>query len=131
MQNELRRHDILFPKLSYDIVGILIKVYKELGSDLLEKHYQKAIRLEFTQAGIIFQEQVPTAIFYKGKKIGTYFVDFLIDGVIILEIKKNNNFSKRNIDQLFGYLKVFGLQLGILANFTKNGVIYKRIVNIR
>jgi GxxExxY protein len=131
MENAIRKPDLLHPKLSYNIVGVLINVFKELGPDLLEKHYQRAIALEFVKAGIIFKEQVPVPLYYKGEKIGTYFADFLIEGLIILEIKKNKNFSLKHIEQLHGYLKAFDLQLGILANFTDNGVIYKRIVNIK
>ncbi len=130
MQVKLRRADLLYPELSYKIVGILIKVYKELGPDLLEKHYQRAIALELSKAGIKFKEQEPVAIYYQGEKIGTYALDFLIENLIILEIKKNNNFTKKHIDKVYSYLQEYKLQLGILANFTANGMIYKRIINV-
>lgn len=48
----------------------------------------------------------------------------------MLEIKKDEYFSKRNIEQVVGYLKSTGLKLGILANFTPHGVKSKRIVNL-
>ncbi len=131
MEPKIRKPDLLFPELSYKIVGVLFTVYKELGSDLLEKHYQRAIGLEFSKQKIAFNEQTPVPLLYQGEKIGTYLVDFLIDNKVILEIKKNKNFSKKHIDQVNSYLKAFELQLGILANFTENGVIYKRIVNIK
>lgn len=131
MEHKVRKADLLYPKLSYDIVGVLIRVYKELGSDLLEKHYQRAIALELTKSGISFKEQFPVTLYYQGEKIGIYFIDFLIDGVIVLEIKKNHNFLKKNIDQVNNYLKTLNLELGLLANFTSNGVTYKRIVNIK
>ena len=59
-----------------------------------------------------------------------YYFDFLIDKKIILEIKVGNYFSRKDIQQLFAYLKVSGLQLGIIAHFTSSGVKYKRVVNI-
>lgn len=77
-----------------------------------------------------FKEQVPFNIKFKEEIIGRYFLDFLIDGKIILEIKKETNFKKRNIQQVFGYLKKTNLKLGLLVNFTKDGVKFKRILNL-
>ena len=57
-------------------------------------------------------------------------MDFLIEGKVVLEIKVGEHFSGSNINQLFGYLKATDLKLGILANFTRTGVKYKRIINI-
>ena len=54
----------------------------------------------------------------------------MIENKIILEIKKGNRFLKSNIDQLYSYLRVTGLKLGILANFTKRDLQFKRIVNV-
>jgi GxxExxY protein len=56
------------------------------------------------------------------KCIGTFYADFVIAGVIILELKTDRFFSRKNIEQTYGYLKGLNLQLGILANFTRNGV---------
>ena len=57
-------------------------------------------------------------------------MDFLIDGKIILEIKKDTNFRRTNIEQVVGYLKETNLRLGIIVNFTKEGVKFKRILNL-
>lgn len=57
-------------------------------------------------------------------------MDFVIEGKIVLEIKVGEHFSKNNINQIYGYLKATDLKLGILANFTRTGVKYKRIINI-
>ena len=76
------------------------------------------------------KEQVPYNIKYKNEIIGRYFLDFLIDGKIILEIKKDTNFRRTNIEQVVGYLKETNLRLGIIVNFTKEGVKFKRILNL-
>lgn len=59
------------------------------------------------------------------------YIDFIINNKIILEIKKGDRFIKSNIDQIYSYLKVTGLKLGILANFTRKGIQFKRMVNLR
>ena len=130
----MHRDDLVYKDECYVIVGILYKVFKGLGSELLERHYQKAIAVAFKNDGIDFTEQYPIKLFFEGKSIGIYYADFLINikgTKIILEIKKSENFGVRNIKQLDNYLKATNLELGILANFTKSGVKYKRIVNLQ
>jgi GxxExxY protein len=131
MKTELKRKDILYPELSYQIIGILFEVFKELGSGYQEKYYQKAIATELKRCGLEYKEQVSTSLNYKGEKIGNYFLDFLIEDKIVLEIKKDRHFSRKNIEQVYAYLKAFNLKLGILANFTSEGLKFKRILNIR
>ncbi|KKQ17793.1 MAG: hypothetical protein US30_C0001G0127, partial [Candidatus Moranbacteria bacterium GW2011_GWF2_36_839] len=65
-----------------------------------------------------------------GKEIGYYIFDFLVFDKIVIELKSKNYFSKRDIDQLYSYLKAMNLKLGILVYFTKECVRYKRIVNL-
>lgn len=127
------RDDLVYKDEYYKVVGILIKVFKELGGNLLERHYQKAIAVAFKLAGIKFTEQLPIKLYYQGEFIGIFYADFLIeidDAKIILEIKKNENFGVKNIKQLNDYLYALRIKLGILANFTKDGVKCKRIVNL-
>ncbi len=128
------RVDLIHRDECYKIVGILYKVYKELGGDLLEKHYQKAVAIALKEAGIKNTEQFPVKLYYNNEFIGIYFVDFLVElnsAKIVLEIKKHENYGLKNIKQVSEYLKSLNLELGILANFTKTGVKYKRIVNLK
>lgn len=131
----VRNSDVVYPELSYRIVGVLLEVQKQIGSGYKEKHYQKCVAKELTYANLEFKEQLPVPLFYKGEKIGLYFMDFLITGDkderVVLEIKRNAFFSNKHIEQVDNYLKSSGLQLGILANFTSTGLKYKRIVNIK
>ena len=68
---------------------------------------------------------------YQDEAIGKYFLDFIIENKIVLELKVANTFYMRDIQQVLGYLKASGLQLGILVIITKQGIKYKRIINIR
>ena len=97
----------------------------------MEKYYQKGIASEFRKSNLEFQEQVKVNLVIDGKVIASGVVDFIIENKIILEIKQGNTFLKTNIDQLNSYLKMSKLQLGILANFTSRGLLYKRVVNIK
>jgi len=122
---------IIYKELSYQVIGILFEVLNDLGYGYQEKYYQKAIEIAFKNAGIQFKAQSPYKISYKGEIIGRYFVDFIIEEKIVLEIKKGSHFAKRNFGQVEAYLKVTGLKLAILANFSSTEVKYKRILNIK
>lgn len=106
---QLIRKDILYPELSYQIIGILFDISNSSGYGYQEKYYQRAISKLLRDTNMRFREQVPTSVM----------------------IKKGERFLKQNIDQLHSYLKATGLELGILANFTQRGLQFKRIVNIR
>lgn len=121
---------IIYKDLSYEVMGCLFEVLRELGSGHEEKIYQKALAKEFKEKGLNFKEQVYVKIDYKGEKIGAYFLDFLIEGTIVLEIKRNPRFSNKDFEQIDKYLKTTGLKLGILASFTRDRVKYKRVLNL-
>ena len=68
--NRLKREDILYPELSYKVVGLLYNVHNEMGYGFLEKYYQKGIASEFRKSNIEFQEQVKVNLVIDGKVIG-------------------------------------------------------------
>jgi len=125
----VKRRDLVHPELSYKIVGALFDVYNVLGHGLLEKNYQRAVAEAFKTRGIAFKEQVPVPLSFQGKEIGKYFLDFLVEESVVLELKQGDRFRKGNLDQVNAYLRSSGLRLAILANFTQNGVLFRRIVN--
>jgi len=129
MSQHLKRKDLFYPRLSYKIIGGLFEVHNSLGAGHYEKYYQRALANEFTRIKLSFKEQVYNPLIFKNKKVGSYYLDFLIEDKIILEIKKGDRFSKKHIDQVYSYLKSNNLKLGILANFGQSGVKFKRIIN--
>jgi len=120
---------IIYPKLSYQIMGILFKVYNKLGYGYQEKYYQRALAREFNKLNISFKKEQGTQLKYEGKIIGRYYVDFVIDNKIVLEIKVAKEIYQKHLNQVLSYLKATGLKLGILAIFTKSGICYRRLVN--
>ena len=113
------------------IIGALFEVHNNLGSGLLEKHYQRALAEELKRRGIVFREQYPVTIKYKEVDVGKYLIDFLIENKVVLEIKKEAHFSRDHIQQTLNYLKVLNLELGLLAHFGRDGVVFKRVVNLQ
>jgi len=133
MQNQprLKRNDLIYPDLCYQIIGILFEIYRQLGGGYHEKYYQRIVASELAKCGLHYKEQVFAPLIYKENKVGNYFLDFVIENKIVLELKRGEKFSRKHIEQVYSYLKSTGFKLGIIANFTKSGVRFKRIVNIR
>ena len=120
----------VYPELSYTIIGVLFTVYNNLGPGHKEIYYQKATAIALKAINLSFKEQVYSPIKFKNNKVGNYYLDFLINNKVVLEIKSGEKFLKQNISQIYSYLKSTGLKLGILANFTKEGLKFKRILNL-
>ena len=128
---EIRKDDLVYPELSYKLVGLAYTVSNELGFGHLEKIYQRAFAKELALEKLNFKEQVPYSVTYKGEVIGKNYLDFLVEDKVIIELKRNDFFAKKHIEQVVNYLKVSDLKLALLIHFSKEGVKYKRIVNIK
>ena len=116
-------------ELTYKVIGALYDTYNELGFGYQEKYYYRAIKLKLQEKGLKVKEQLLARITASGKIIGRYFLDFLVDDLLVLEIKVANAVYSKHIKQVLGYLKANALKLGIVAVFTKQGVIIKRVIN--
>ena len=129
MKKEDNNEKVVYPKLSYRIVGILYKVWDEIGWSHKEEYIQKAVAIALRKEEIPFKEQVKVELNFQDEKVGEYYLDFLINNRVVLELKRSNHFSKHDIEQILAYLKTSGHKLGILAHFTREGVRAKRILN--
>lgn len=120
---------IVQKELSYKIVGILFEVHKELGNRYQEKYYQRAIEQALKLSNLKYDKEISVDLMFKGKKIGKYFLDFLIEDAIILEVKAVPILLPKDFKQVLAYLVANNKELGILANFRSESLVYKRILN--
>ncbi len=128
-QYVVNKKDLLFPELSFIINGILIDVSKRLGGGHQEKYYQKAVGIGLGYRHLIFGEQVYVPLRYENEIVGKYFLDFLIENKIVLELKRGEFISASVIEQTKQYLSALNLKLAIIACFTYRGVVIKRVIN--
>jgi GxxExxY protein len=120
--------DGLYKDLTYKIIGCLYEVHKELGSVHKEIICHKALAIEFKDKSILFSEEKGIDVKYKGKKIGVYRPDFIIDDKVILEIKVMPFITKAMQDQVYYYVKGTKYKLVLLANFGTSKVGIKRLI---
>ena len=113
----IKNPDLLYPELSYQIVGAIFEVWRKLGSAFKESVYQKALEEEFEKRDIAFVSQKQTPIFYDGKKIGFYTPDFVIEDKILLEVKYLPYLTFKESKQAWYYLKGTPYRLLLLVNF--------------
>lgn len=104
--------------LTYKINGACIEVHKILGAGLLESVYHKCLEEEFRLRNINFQSELKIPIIYKGKEINCeFFCDFLIEDLIVLEIKSVSQITDIHKAQLINYINLMKKPKGILVNF--------------
>ncbi len=114
-------------KLSGAVVDAAIQVHKALGPGLLESTYERCLHQELTLRNINVQRQVICPIEYRGLQLDEgYRLDLLVEDSIIVELKAAEELNNIHTAQLLTYLKLTGMELGLLINFNvtllKNGI---------
>lgn len=118
--------DILYPELSYKIVGAAMEVHRVLGPGYLESVYQAALAEELRLRQIRFEEQKRLTVTYKGQLVGEYLADFVVQDQVILELKASSALNPSHKAQALNYLAATGLKLAILLNFGTPSLQYER-----
>lgn len=108
------------------VIGCAIEVHRHLGPGLLESTYEAAMGIELEEAGLRYQRQVPFPAIYKGRTIGEYRLDLIVEEAVVVELKSVERNDPVFEAQLLTYLKITGKKLGLLINFNsrllKNGI---------
>ncbi|MBI5123059.1 GxxExxY protein [Candidatus Roizmanbacteria bacterium] len=120
---------IIFPDLSFKINGILFKTHNHLGRYCSEKQYADFIEKCLKESQLKYKREKVLPPSFEGEKNGRNKVDFLIEDVIILELKSKKLISKDDYYQIKRYLVALNKKLGILVNFRSSYIYPKRILN--
>ena len=119
--------------LTGEIVGAAIEVHRELGGPgLLEEIYESAMMYELRLRGIAVEQQVAVPVLYKGHNIKKpHYLDLLVEGRVIVELKAVEKCSKLFESQLLTYLRLAQLNVGLLINFGETQVRHgvRRVIN--
>jgi GxxExxY protein len=103
---------------SREIIGAAVEVQRILGTGLLESAYAAALRIELSERGLAFAQEVPVDGLYKGRNLGVaYRADLIVEKSVIVEIKALEATTELHRSQLLSYLRISGLKLGLLINF--------------
>ena len=122
--------DLVLKDECFQIVGICMTVHRELGHGFLEIVYKDAIEYELRMKEIPYEREKEYKIKYKDIILPHRFhADFVVMDKIILEVKAaERGFAEINVPQTINYLKASGCKLGLLTNFGRLRLEYKRLV---
>jgi len=115
---------------THAIIGAAMEVHRELGCGFLESVYQEALAVEFQIRGIPHRREETFPILYKDRPLKTvYRVDFLCFDAVIVETKALTALSGIEEAQLINYLRAARLPIGMLLNFGRPSLEFKRLAN--
>ncbi|WP_255713678.1 GxxExxY protein [Dyadobacter sp. CY356] len=118
-----------YSELTSKIIGCCMSVHRALGNGFQEVIYQRALAIEFELNGILFNREFEMPIFYRGQRIGTRRVDFLVQEFISVELKATSKLEDVHFAQAINYLEAYNLEVGLLINFGETSLNFKRLLN--
>jgi GxxExxY protein len=111
------RNDATKDPLTERIIGCAVEVHRQLGPGLLESAYERAMCVEMDDAGLRYACEVVVPVVYKGRDVGDYRVDLIVEDTVVVEIKSVERLDKVFDAQLLTYLRVTGKHVGLPINF--------------
>ena len=119
---------LLHRDVTEKIIGSAFEVHGELGYGFLERVYERALQVELIRRGSSAEIERRVQVRYKEVVVGDYDSDLIVDGCVLVELKVNSQYDRRDEAQLLNVLKATGLKVGLLVNFGRTKVEYKRLV---
>jgi GxxExxY protein len=120
--------ELLHEETTSRIIGAAFEGHDELGYGFLERVYQRALQVELLRRGGTAEIEKLIQVQYKGVVVGDYDADLIVDGCVAVEIKVAPQYDKRDEAQLLNELKATGIKVGMLINFGRAKVEYKRLI---
>jgi GxxExxY protein len=120
--------ELLHKEITEQIIAAAFEVYRVLGYGFLEKVYQRAMQVELRARGLKAEIETDIRVIYKGHEVGCYRADLLVSDCVVVEIKVTKSYNPEDEPQLLNELKATGIRVGMLINFGRTKVEFKRMV---
>jgi len=118
---------LLHAELTRPIIACAFEVINELGSGFLESVYEKAMMIALSDAGLSVQSQKPVRILFRGKPVGDFYADPVVEEKVVVELKSVKALVPEHAARTINYLTGTGMQVGLLINFGKPTLEFKRL----
>src|SRR3954464_11883209 len=119
---------LLHREITEKIIGAAFEVHGQLGYGFLERVYERSMQVELIRRESTAEIEKRVQVQYKSVVVGDYDSDLIVDGCVLVELKVNPQYDKRDGAQLLNVLKATGIKVGLLVNFGRLKVEYKRLV---
>lgn len=114
--------------LTYLIIGAAMAVHNSLGPGYKEEVYERALLVELQQRGISTEGQYPLEVWHAGNLVATFYMDIFVENQVVVELKALSHLlTNDEIAQVINYLKAAQVQVGLLFNFGRRKLEYRRI----
>ena len=110
------------------IIGCAMEVLNELGHGFIEKPYENALVVELGLRGLDHSQQPRFDVCYKSVLVGHYIPDLIVDERVIVDTKVIEKITDHEIGQMLNYLKITGLKVGLIFNFKRARLEWKRVI---
>jgi GxxExxY protein len=114
--------------LTYRVIGAAMAVHNQIGAGFKEEVYEKALEVELNRLGIEVQRQYPVPVEYQEEQVALFYLDLFVENQIVVEVKAFSHLlTNDELAQVINYLKATGAPVGLLFNFGRRKLEYKRI----
>ena len=120
--------DLQNKEVTEQVIGAAFEVHRVLGYGFLERVYQRAMQVELGQRGLKAEIESSLQVHYKGVLVGEYRADLFVNDAVIVELKVAKSYMPEDEPQLLNELKATGIKVGLLINFGRDKVEFKRMV---
>ena len=105
-----------------------MNVHSHFGMGFPEVVYKRSLLLELAENGLKFESEVERDVYYKGQFIGKRRLDIIVEDKVLIELKAIKEVDKSCYNQIINYLKIFGIEIGLLLNFGADSLQFKRFI---
>ena len=129
MEPQMNADERRLNEITERIIDCAYAVANGLGCGFLEKVYENAMVVDIADTGLKVLPQHPVPVFYKGRLVGDYVADLLVEGCVLVELKAVKALDEIHLAQCLNYLRATGLRICLLINFGSPKIEIKRVVN--
>ncbi len=124
----MKKTKLIYPELTYVVIGAAMEVHNVLGPGYLEQVYEGALSRELILRNVPHKRQWKLPVIYKDVQVGYYVADIVVEGKLILELKSVSRLNDRHVAQVLNYLTTTKFKLALLLNFGGRSLSHRRII---
>jgi len=115
-------------RLTGKVLAAAFRVSNVLGSGFVERVYENSLVMELREAGLGVLQQTAVEVLYRGRVVGQYVADLIVEDAVIVEVKAISSLETSHEAQCMNYLRATKLKVCLLLNFGRPRIQYRRIV---
>lgn len=114
--------------LTYRIIGAAMAVHNEIGYGFKEEVYEKALEARLNRDGVSVERQYEVHVEFEGIQVAIFYLDLFAENQVVFEVKAfSHQLTNDELAQVINYLKATGAPVGLLFNFGRRKLDYRRV----